>query len=252
MQKITKDILDDQPLMQELAILSLQNSLRLHCDSYILYQHKSFPSAYFMSVMALEELGKMKILNILAYLAIIYEENELQKDIIFSWFKKIYSHTNKQHNSINYGAFYETVIKPNSFLKSFFHEEFVDKESIPQRYQHILKARYDSKKQSAMYVGIEEDSDSYYYATNPVEEITKSLALNQIAIVQELLMEDILSVKKDGYYYDSRLLTYYILKHGTRIYNKLKSMNIPISKECQQRFIAKEAKPTLTKYDFDS
>ena len=43
---------------QHLAGQSLRNAIRLHFDSILLYKHKSFPSSFFISVIAMEELGK--------------------------------------------------------------------------------------------------------------------------------------------------------------------------------------------------
>ena len=44
--------------LQHLAGQSLRNAIRLHFDSILLYKHKSFPSSFFISVIAMEELGK--------------------------------------------------------------------------------------------------------------------------------------------------------------------------------------------------
>ena len=42
---------------------AFENALRLHFDSIFLFENDSYPSAYFLSVLALEELGKVTILD---------------------------------------------------------------------------------------------------------------------------------------------------------------------------------------------
>jgi len=50
--------------LERLAQLALKNAIRLHFDSILLYKNKSYPSAFQLSVLALEELGKAKELEI--------------------------------------------------------------------------------------------------------------------------------------------------------------------------------------------
>lgn len=45
---------------RKIAEESLKNALRLHTDSTLLFYHGSFPSAFQLSVLALEELAKAK------------------------------------------------------------------------------------------------------------------------------------------------------------------------------------------------
>ncbi|WP_431217561.1 AbiV family abortive infection protein [Puia sp. P3] len=46
-----------------MAVLSLENTVRLHLDSILLFKNGSFPSSFQLSVLALEEFGKAKALN---------------------------------------------------------------------------------------------------------------------------------------------------------------------------------------------
>ena len=46
-----------------MARLSFENALRLHRDSILLYNNKSFISAYLLSVLAQEEIGKAFLLE---------------------------------------------------------------------------------------------------------------------------------------------------------------------------------------------
>jgi AbiV family abortive infection protein len=42
--------------LQHIAGLALQNGIRLHFDSIVLLKNKSYPSALFLSVIAMEEI----------------------------------------------------------------------------------------------------------------------------------------------------------------------------------------------------
>ncbi len=44
--------------LNKLATESLRNVLRLHFDSVLLYENESYPSAFQLSVLAIEELSK--------------------------------------------------------------------------------------------------------------------------------------------------------------------------------------------------
>jgi len=72
-----------------MEILAFKNGLRLHNDAIKLFNSKSYPSAYFLSVLALEEFGKAEALShFLFYWADSpFTEQELQ-----DWFSELYRH----------------------------------------------------------------------------------------------------------------------------------------------------------------
>lgn len=49
--------------IDKMAGLSFENGLRLHFDSIVLFNSKSSPSAFFLSVLAIEEIGKSFLLT---------------------------------------------------------------------------------------------------------------------------------------------------------------------------------------------
>lgn len=80
---------------RRLAIESLRNSIRLHLDSIFLFEVGSYPSAFQLSVLALEEFSKAKWLEHYIYSS---ETNEGYPDIEFEkkWLRLLYSHPEKQ------------------------------------------------------------------------------------------------------------------------------------------------------------
>ncbi|MBR3501715.1 MAG: AbiV family abortive infection protein [Alphaproteobacteria bacterium] len=215
----------------EMAILSFQNAIKLHNDSWILYKNKSYSTAYYISVVALEEFGKMQILNYHAFYGQIVDESHT-RDIEFeNEFNNIYLHSSKQENAIDDFVFHGSP-------------------ETEKRFQHILGKQYNKTKEDSIYVGIRKSNRGNIKIINPLE-ITRKQTLYQISLVQELLLDAIVNVKKVGYYYDTLELTYFICKHGTVLYRKLKNLKIPISKEMKQYFKAVERDPTKTKADYD-
>jgi AbiV family abortive infection protein len=49
--------------VERMAVLAFKNALRLHDDSIRLFSHRSYPSAYALSVFAAEEIGKYMLLE---------------------------------------------------------------------------------------------------------------------------------------------------------------------------------------------
>jgi AbiV family abortive infection protein len=60
-----KSMISKKPNMKKferMCILAFSNALRLHSDSVLLFKHKSYASAYAISILALEETGKYHLL----------------------------------------------------------------------------------------------------------------------------------------------------------------------------------------------
>lgn len=96
----------DLKKIERLASLAFRNALRLHFDSIILFNNKSYPSAFFLSVLALEELGKVFILDDFLWHSRVdgrfndIQDEELRKefgnDLEAAFLKKILQHHHKQ------------------------------------------------------------------------------------------------------------------------------------------------------------
>jgi AbiV family abortive infection protein len=84
---------------ERIGVEAIKNGIRLHFDSFSLYLKKSYPSAYLLSALAQEELGKSFMIDGLLLRALDNFEDEDEDGIKF-WgkFKKdiFRSHANKQ------------------------------------------------------------------------------------------------------------------------------------------------------------
>jgi AbiV family abortive infection protein len=116
---------------KQIALESLRNALRLLQDAISLYEKGSFPTAFQLSVLAMEEYAKAKWVDHVYYTAIT-NEGFGGEDFEQSWLQLLYHHPKKQ----------ETFLGREYF-------EFSPK---------LLKAASDGslerKKQAATYVGL--------------------------------------------------------------------------------------------------
>lgn len=220
--------------LSEMTVLSFRNAIQLHLDSWLLYKNKSYSTAYYISVMAMEEFGKMKKLNIQTFYTGICDNVGFTDKEFEDSFEEIRSHPFKQQNAI---------------VDHVKFDENSGKITAPKQYEHILEDSYNKAKENSIYVGIKKSKRGRESIINPLN-VTKETALKQIAIVQEIILEDILMVKKLEHYYDTMELTYYLCKHGMRIYKKLRNLKIPISKEAEKHFRELEKYPTVTRAHF--
>jgi AbiV family abortive infection protein len=115
---------------ERIAVLSLENSLRLHFDSILLHNNKSYPSAFQLSVLALEEFGKSRALE----------------DLIWN----LRTHGNKR-DPVFERKFIETMYNhPRKQLASIARESY----NFSKKYLEFIEQRgLEEKKQKAVYVG---------------------------------------------------------------------------------------------------
>lgn len=117
---------------KRIAEESLRNALRLHFDSILLFVNGSFPSAFQLSVLALEELAKAQWIDHYFYSSMTNEglpDNEFEQE----WLMLLYSHPEKQF----------AFVARNIF------------EYSPKLVRFIKSKKLEQKKQQAVYVGLE-------------------------------------------------------------------------------------------------
>ncbi len=117
---------------KHIAKESLRNSLRLHSDAILLYLNKSYPSAFQLAVLALEELAKSKWTSHYYYSSITskgFADAEFEQ----KWLALLYSHTEKQF--------------------AFVGRELFDYSTKLVKF--IQSNQLEQKKQQSIYVGLE-------------------------------------------------------------------------------------------------
>lgn len=114
-----------------IAVESLRNSLRLHFDSVLLFKNASYPSAFQLSVLSLEEFAKAKWVEHYVWSSITndgYPDEKFEQE----WLKLLYRHPEKQW--------------------AFMAREIFD--YSPKFADFVKNRKLEDKKQNATYVGL--------------------------------------------------------------------------------------------------
>lgn len=117
---------------RKLATESFKNGLRLHFDSILLFENESYPSAFQLSVLALEEFSKSYWVEHYYYSSIT-NDGFPDKDFEQKWLNLLYFHPKKQRAFFGWGVSRDYSSK---FIKS------------------IENGELELRKQKATYVGL--------------------------------------------------------------------------------------------------
>ena len=164
--------------VERMARISFENGLRLHYDSILLFNNESFPSAYFISVLALEEIGKSFLSEDFWWHSKI--EGRMPPSIEEKFFESMYFHRSKQNN---FAYIFDGPIPTKKFTKQLYN------------------GKLEIFKQNSMYVGLRKKDkkvDLKSHIINPLK-LKKSKALNQITCVNDSLLEFTFGVIKKVY-----------------------------------------------------
>ena len=162
--------------------LSFENALRLHFDAIYLYDNQSHPTAFYLSVLAQEEIGKFYILDDFVWHSRIdgrYSERQ-EKEIL----RLTFSHPRKQVNFILRSGF--------DVDRNFFGKKFID---------NVFSRELEIKKQNSIYVGLPRrgrNIDMNGRINNPIT-ISKNQSQKQITIVNNYFL-DFISGVVGGFY----------------------------------------------------
>jgi AbiV family abortive infection protein len=120
---------------RKIATESYKNGLRLHFDSILLYKNKSFPSAFQLSVLALEELSKSYWVEHYYYSSIT-NDNFPDKEFEQEWLNLLYFHPKKQKAFFGWG------------MSRDYSSKFI---------KMIENGELEIRKQKATYVGLKKN-----------------------------------------------------------------------------------------------
>jgi AbiV family abortive infection protein len=177
-----------------IAELSLKNALRLHYDAIYLFNRRSYPSAYFLSILSLEEIGKMLILDDFVYYSLMNEaaEGSHLDEFTKSLLNNLYTHQRKQAAFVSQGINLPPHARPfaNTFLKT------------------LESGRLEKDKQNSVYVGLERRKskvDLKGKIRSPWH-IRRDKAKRQITTINDSLIELSLGIVEEVYSLDIPLV----------------------------------------------
>lgn len=144
--------------IESLSVLALKNALRLHDDSVLLYKNKRYSSSYFLSIIAMEEIGKYFILERLIFHSRVEGRYTLQQ---------------------------EREILSLICIHRVKQSEFVWNMDSYQRFPSV--SGLDVKKQNALYVGLHKRNIAGKI-NNPAA-LSASIVKKQIRYLNDCLIE---------------------------------------------------------------
>lgn len=184
--------------VDKMAGLSFENGLRLHFDSILLFENKSYPSAYFLSVLAIEEIGKAFLIEDFLWHSLC--DGRMEKEWEEKFLERIYFHTAKQSS---FARTFDSPIGTSRFFKLLY------------------KGELEIFKQNSVYVGLARNKRKVNLKSrinNPLK-IDQTKAQKQITNVNDCLLEFTLGVIEQVYSVDSSCVENLLNK---RLLSKLK------------------------------
>ncbi|MFC2088318.1 AbiV family abortive infection protein [Calditrichota bacterium] len=169
---------------KKLATESFRNGLRLHFDSILLFKNESYPSAFQLSVLALEEFSKSYWVEHYYYSSIT-NDGFPDKDFEQKWLNLLYFHPKKQKAFFGWGVSREYSSK---FIES------------------IENGELELKKQKATYVGLNKSRnkvDVNSRISTPLQ-IKKKDSKQMISLLNDYLKD--MCDMKSYYEYHSEIL----------------------------------------------
>lgn len=146
---------------------AFENALRLHFDSILLFDNESYPSAYFLSILSLEELGKVTMLD------------------NFVWHSRIDGRYSAQDEQRSIDRIFQHQVKQKVFATDA--EWFVPKKLL----ENFRNGKIEVMKQNAVYVGLtrkNRKSDLNGKVISPYD-VGMLKARRQITVVNDFLLD---------------------------------------------------------------
>ena len=160
---------------------AFKNALRLHFDSILLFDNDSYPSAYFLSILALEELGKVTMLD------------------NFVWHSRIDRRRNAKEEQQSIDRVFQHQLKQKVFATDA--EWFVPKKIL----ENFRDGKIEVMKQNAVYVGLtrkNRKADLNGKVISPYD-VGMQKARRQITVVNDFLVDLTLGTIKQVYGIDT-------------------------------------------------
>jgi AbiV family abortive infection protein len=165
---------------EKLAAETILNAIRLHFDSILLFKNESYPTAFHIAVLTMEEIAKSNWIEHY-YDASITNTGFPDVDFEQKWLKLFYNHKRKQY--------------------SFLAREYFD--YSPKFVEFVKSGELEIKKQNSIYVGLKrvknkvETKGRISLPTNVKEKDAKQI----ISLNNTVLTEQCERNINNGYYY---------------------------------------------------
>jgi AbiV family abortive infection protein len=167
--------------LERLATESLRNSLRLHFDSILLFDSKSYASAFQLAVLCMEEFAKANWINDYVWKS---ETNGgyLNKEQEQQWLKLLYFHPDKQKNFVS---------------RDYFSYS-------PKFTKRVFSNNLEQMKQNSVYVGLSKSKGKVEIDSriSTPGRIKKNDAQQIISLMNSEYLEICQRIEDDEWYFD--------------------------------------------------
>jgi AbiV family abortive infection protein len=203
--------------LEKMEEMSFKNALRLHFDSTLLFKEKSYPSAFFLSILSQEEIGKAYLLSDFVFHSVV-DKTKLSKKETEKWFGLLYKHPVKQ------GTFFQnSIFTSQDIYRSNF--KFLTR---------VFGGELDVLKQNSVYVGLERKKGKINIGgkiKSPFK-INRAKTKKQITMINDYLTDLIIGIRYQYYSWDNENVSKLLNK---RLFNKLESSWGHKSKKAERR-----------------
>ncbi|MBY0539695.1 AbiV family abortive infection protein [Patescibacteria group bacterium] len=149
------------------ALSALHNAVRLHGDAIYLYQNQRYPSAFLLSVLSQEEIGKALMISNYIF---SNSEGGIPSEYETEWLKLLYKHPHKQAVFLT-GAF-DLILKRNWGIQG-----------------SVFDGALETKKQNATYVSLQKRAKKIDIKGKVLQpNIKRATAEKQITLINDYLL----------------------------------------------------------------
>lgn len=187
--------------LRKAEIEAFKNGLRLHLDSIALFEKKSYPSSFVLSVLSLEEFGKQRLID-----EVVFRNSEHENDFASAkefekylelYEKSLLTHSVKQRFAIRDD--FPFSVGYNRVQKKFFNRVFNERGT---------KKPFDTEKQRATYIGFQ-GNKLKGRVQRPVDFVSRKKSQDQITAINDYLINFIIFVRQKRWALDNEILARY-------------------------------------------
>lgn len=173
-----------------LALLAMDNAIRLHGDALALFREGRYPSAFLLSVLAQEEIGKAHTASKFVWLSKDRFDRPFTEKEQEEFVSLLYKHPHKQ----------------SAFLtNSSIGMSLLGTEKGRKMHQDVFNGSLEAEKQKATYVGLKRYRGKIElkgHVSQPLRKVSRDKADKQISMVHDHLVDACVGIISNQYDYE--------------------------------------------------
>lgn len=176
--------------LEKVAHIAFENALRLHFDAIHLYKDGRYPSAFYLSILSQEEIGKMHIINDFVWRARTERKEDRDSEFEEKWLSLMYKHPHKQ----------ATFLRQSSLSR-------LNEKSI-QLMETVWNGTLEEKKQGSVYARLKRHNgkiDLDGRIKHPFQ-IKRIVAQKQITMINDFLLVSGLKIRYEQISWDNEVV----------------------------------------------